>query len=158
MKKEKKVGKSFWLFNKTNSGASKFALFIMGIILGVASSTLFGYMCGNYNASGDFRYYDWLIFVAIFLLIFTGELIGIYFGAYEQFEINRKQNEKEQETKEDVKKISEEKKEEKTKKSTSNVKRTKNSPPKTEKTVKKKRIAKNISATFFIYISSEMRN
>lgn len=91
LKKEKKV---FGKFNKTASGASKFALFIMGIILGLTSSTLFGYMCGSYNATGNYRYYDWLLFVAIFLLILTGELIGIYFGAYEEYVLNKKDNEK----------------------------------------------------------------
>jgi len=86
----KKEKTDFKLFNKTESGASKLALFIMGIILGLVSSTLFGYMCGNYNATGDYRYYDWLLFIAIFLLILTGELIGIYFGAYEEFHLMKK--------------------------------------------------------------------
>ena len=89
----KREGKEFRLFNKTESGASKLALFIMGIILGIVSSTLFGYMCGNYNATGDYRYYDWILFIAIFLLILTGELIGIYFGAFEEFHLmNKKQD------------------------------------------------------------------
>lgn len=98
----KKERKTFKLFNKTESGASKLVLFVMGIILGIVSSTLFGYMCGNYNATGDYRYYDWLLFVAIFLLILTGELIGIYFGAYEEFHLMEKQknvNQKEDEKK-----------------------------------------------------------
>lgn len=92
MKKERDI---FKLFNKTESGASKLALFIMGIILGLASSTLFGYMCGNFNATGDYRYYDWLLFVVIFLLILTGELIGIYFGAYEEYRLNQKKSSEE---------------------------------------------------------------
>lgn len=98
----KKERRTFKLFNKTESGASKLVLFVMGIILGIVSSTLFGYMCGNYNATGDYRYYDWLLFVAIFLLILTGELIGIYFGAYEEFHLMEKQknvNQKEDEKK-----------------------------------------------------------
>ena len=90
MKEIKKEGKNFKIFNKTESGASKFALFIMGIILGITSSALFGYMCGNYNATGNYKYYDWLLFVAIFLLIFTGELMGIYFGAYEEYVFHNK--------------------------------------------------------------------
>ena len=93
----KKERNEFKLFNKTESGASKLALFIMGIILGLVSSTLFGYMCGNYNATGDYRYYDWLLFVAIFLLILTGELIGIYFGAYEEFHLMKKRQDLEKE-------------------------------------------------------------
>ncbi len=92
MKKERDI---FKLFNKTESGASKLALFIMGIILGLVSSTLFGYMCGNFNATGDYRYYDWLLFVVIFLLILTGELIGIYFGAYEEYRLNQKKSSEE---------------------------------------------------------------
>lgn len=106
MKGIKKEGKDFKLFNKTSSGASKLSLFIMGIILGISSSALFGYMCGNFNATGDYKYYDWLLFVAIFLLIFTGELIGIYFGAYEEYVLNKKNNKdiKEVEKKKEVKK------------------------------------------------------
>ena len=160
MNRIKKEGKDFKLFNKTESGASKFALFIMGIILGIVSSTLFGYMCGNFNATGNYRYYDWLLFVAIFLLIFTGELIGIYFGAYEEYHLMKKKNKEEKESeiikneiKEETKPvIKEEKKEEKktkvsskktVKKTTDTKKKTSKTSDDTEKkTVKRKTVSK----------------
>ena len=144
MKNLKNEKNDLRMFNKTSSGASKFALFIMGIILGLVSSTLFGYMCGSFNATGNYQYYDWLLFVAIFLLIFTGELIGIYFGAYEEYHLMKKKSmeEKENETiknevKEEIKSvIKEEKHVEKKPKVSSKktVKKTTDTKKKTSKT------------------------
>ena len=107
MNRVRNEGKKIKLFNKSTGGMSKFILFVLGIILGVVSSTLFGYMCGNYNATGNYQYYDWLLFIAIFLLILTGELIGIYFGAYEEYhaligDITKKEKEIKTEKKEEI--------------------------------------------------------
>lgn len=78
-------------FHQTPNGRSKYIWMYAGMLISFMSSLGVSILIINANRLPSPLYFYCALFVLLVLVVLGGELIGVYFGALEQFIYNKRQ-------------------------------------------------------------------